>query len=99
MSLHRRNPKRDQAERQIIADLLRCGCTVQQLSGKDIPDLLVGYQGENHLLEVKSDQKTHHQKNGGVKKGQIDWAAEWKGKKPRLARTTEEALRAIGAIK
>jgi hypothetical protein len=79
-------------EKAIVIDLLRCGCTVQRLTGKDIPDLLVGFKGENHLLEVKSE-------GGKAKEGQLEWAAEWRGRKPRLVRCTEEALRAIGAIR
>jgi Holliday junction resolvase len=92
MTLYRRNPKRDANEAGIIRDLKKCGCSVQQLSGKDIPDLLVGFKGENYLLEVKS-------KGGKAQQNQIDWACEWRGKKPRLVRTTEEALIALGIVK
>lgn len=88
----RYNARRDVTEEAIVRDLLRCGCTVQRLTGKDIPDLLVGFKGENHLLEVKSE-------TGKAKEGQLEWAAEWRGRKPRLVRCTEEALRAIGAIR
>lgn len=88
----RYDARRDANEEGIVRDLKRCGCTVQRLSGKDMPDLLVGYQGENHLLEVKTE-------NGRVKKGQLGWACEWRGRKPRLVRSSEEALRAIGALK
>lgn len=91
--------KRDEAEDAIIKDLKRCGCTVAQLSGKNLPDLLVGFKGNNFLLEVKSDKSVHHQKGGGVSDGQLEWAIDWRGKKPRLVRCTEDALRAIGAIK
>jgi hypothetical protein len=52
----------------------------------------VGHDGQNYLLEVKTE-------NGKPKQHQIDWAAEWRGRKPRLVRTTEEAFRAIGLIK
>jgi hypothetical protein len=64
---------------------------VPRLTGKAIPDLLVGLKGENYLLEVKSDK-------GRARQGQVDWACEWRGRKPRLVKTTEGALRAIGAI-
>ena len=87
----RHNARRDANEEGIVQDLLRCGCTVQRLSGKALPDLLVGYQGENYLLEVKTD-------SGKSKPHQLGWAAEWRGRKPRLVRSAEEALRALGAI-
>ena len=89
----RYNARRDVTERAIVRDLLKCGASVDKLpGGKGRPDLLVGYQGDNHLLEVKDE-------DGELQQDQIDWACEWRGRKPRLVRCTEEALRAIGAIK
>lgn len=95
----RHNARRDQAEGPIIEALRRCGCSVERLSKKDVPDLLVGYQGENHLLEIKSDAKISHKKGTGASDGQLQWACDWRGKKPRLVRTIDEALRAIGAMR
>ena len=72
MALHRRNPKRDANEREIIEALKQIGCTVKQLSAKGIPDLLVGYRGTNFLLEVK-------QPNGSLTTDQKEFHACWFG--------------------
>jgi hypothetical protein len=109
----RRAPHRDKAERGIIDALEAVGASVEQLDGEDIPDLLVGFRGENHLLEVKSPAElvtgkdrrkdgtpqVRRQAAGELSKGQRTWHQTWRGKAPSLVRTPEEALRAIGAIR
>ena len=72
MSLHRKNPKRDSNEREIINALEAAGATVCQLSIKGMPDLLVGYYGNNYLMEVKS-------RNGKLTKDQITMIEKWDG--------------------
>jgi hypothetical protein len=57
MSLHRRNPRRDHHEAQIVAALRRCGCYVYRLSGRGLPDLLVGQRGQWWLAEVKGPRQ------------------------------------------
>jgi hypothetical protein len=59
----------------------------------------VGYCGENHLLEVKSDKKIHHKKGDGMSDKQKAWSAAWKGRPSARVGNSEEALRAIGAIR
>lgn len=94
---------RDKAESGIIKALRAVGATVHQLSGKDIPDLLVGYKGLTYLLEVKS-VLMNTRKDGytrttrtAVSKGQVDFATAWRGGPVRHVTTPEEALMAIGA--
>lgn len=53
MSIHRTAARRDGNEQEIIRALRAAGYSVQQLSGKGVPDLLVGVGGVNVLLEVK----------------------------------------------
>lgn len=53
MSLNRRNPKRDVNESQVIEALERCGFTVERISQKGVPDLLVSRRGQFHCVEVK----------------------------------------------
>lgn len=72
MSIHRRNPKRDANEREIIEALDQIGCTVTQLSAKGVPDLLVGYRGKNFLIEVK-------QPKGKLTPDQLEFHAQWMG--------------------
>jgi len=78
MSLNRRNPKRDKNEDTIVKIAQRFGCSVAKLSGKDIPDLIIGYRhavtGEkkNILVEIKNESNT-------LSKGQIEFHLNWRG--------------------
>ena len=94
---------RDKAERPIIQALRSVGASVYAVSGKDIPDLLVGFQGVTTLLEVKS-RLVHEGKDGytrktstRVSKGQTEFAEKWRGGPARFVYEPAEALRAIGA--
>lgn len=81
----------------MVDALERVGATVERLSAKDAPDLLVGFRGVNTLLEVKQPAG----KRGGTSHrdllpGQAEWHAAWRGAAPVVVRTAEEALAAIG---
>jgi len=89
MSVRRRAPRRDNNEREIIDTLRAVGATVQQLSAKGVPDLLVGFDGENYLLEVKAV------KYGKLTEDEAAWHEAWAGS-VQVVRTPDEALRAIG---
>lgn len=86
----RRAAKRDDNEAAIIAALMAVGCSVTQLSGTDIPDLLVGYKGNTYLLEAK-------QRLGKLTSGQETWHRSWRGGPLGIVRTPQAALDAIGA--
>lgn len=93
MSIYRRAPKRDKNEPEIIQALRQCGAMVTQLSGENVPDLLVIYQGQVVLIEVKSAK-------GKLQDGQSKWitTASEHGVTAHVIRTVDEARRAIGAI-
>ena len=85
MSIHRRNAKRDKNEASIVRALRSIpGCTVSELSGEGVPDLLVGFQGKNHLLEVKNAK-------GKLTEAQIKWHEEWTGT-AHVVRSVNDAL-------
>jgi Holliday junction resolvase len=88
MSLKRYAAKRDNMEAEITSALLASGCTVQQISIKGVPDLLVGFNGMNFLLEVKSAK-------GTLTPDQVEFFEMWEGQ-VTLVRTIEEALEVIG---
>lgn len=85
MSLSRRAAKRDTAELEIIDTFRKCGWSVQSLSAKDAPDLLIGKHGLNLLCEVKTGKKK-------LQAGQMKWHAAWKGSPPYVIRNSDEAL-------
>ena len=74
---------------QIVKDLRAAGASVQILSqiGKGCPDILVGYNEVNYLMEIKylkgtltDDQRVFH--------------SQWNGK-VHVVRTSQEAIRII----
>lgn len=89
MSIHRKAARRDKNESDIIAGLARLnGVTIRQISGAGVPDLLIGYRGQNFLLEVKTE-------TGKLTPAQIDFFDTWNGQKA-VVRTLEDAKRVIG---
>jgi Holliday junction resolvase len=87
----RRAAKRDENEPEIVAALELAGAKVERLSGKGIPDLLVGYRLRNFLIEVKEGKKK-------LTEDQCDWHLRWTGNGEVVTvRTRNEALEAIGS--
>ena len=96
MSLSRRNPRRDMSEPGIIRALSALGCSVQPLSGKGVPDLLVGLNGRTILLEVKAPAGPLGGVSGrGLTEDQQKWWRTWNGEPPWICRTTEDAIRIV----
>jgi hypothetical protein len=79
--------RRDANEPAIIAALRAVGATVEQLSGPNLPDLLVGFCGGNWLFEVKTEK-------GKLRPNQHLWQDLWHGT-VNIVRTPDEALRYI----
>lgn len=72
----------------VVAALEGIGATVTDLAmvGNGCPDLLVGYQDHNYILEIKRDGKV--KLNGNQEK----FHATWLGRKPRVCYTPEMAV-------
>lgn len=64
----------DLDQKQVIAQLERMGFSVLNLSavGKGCPDLLVGKNGRNFLLEIKSEK-------GILTPAQVEFHKNWQG--------------------
>lgn len=90
MSVHRYAARRDANESEIIEALRAVGATVVQVSESGYPDLLVGFAGVNYLIEVKA-------KKGKLTDDQWTFFKIW-GEQCDVARTSEEALKIIGAL-
>lgn len=55
MTIHRRNPRRDRNEPEIMAELRAYGFQVEQVSGTGVPDLLLSRAGRWYTAEIKSE--------------------------------------------
>jgi hypothetical protein len=86
MTLHRRNPRRDGNEAEIVEALQKRGFSVARVSGAGIPDLVVGKGDRLWLVEVKAPK-------GKYKPAQILWRTRWAGPAPITLRSVDEALR------
>jgi len=81
--------KKDTNQSELETALRDKGFSVQSLHelGKGVPDLLLGLQGLNFLVEVKHD-------NAQLTEAEIEWHKEWKGQ-VRTAQTLLEVLLAL----
>lgn len=84
----RQAAKRDNNEGEIVAALEAVGCVVHRLSQAGIPDLLVGRNGVNYLLEVKEHR-------GQLTDDQEAFFEEWNGN-AYVVRCVEDALEVVG---
>jgi hypothetical protein len=78
--------RRDANEPEIVKALRDVGATVELL---DWCDLLVGYKGVNYLIEVKTEKGTLTDNQ------ELDFP-RWNGRKIKIERTVEAALKEIG---
>lgn len=74
-----RAAKIDANQNEIVEFLRKQGATVQILSsvGKGCPDILVGFNGKNLLMEIKDGTKTASQTK--LTQDQVKWHSEWRG--------------------
>jgi Holliday junction resolvase len=79
MDAMRRAARTDDNQQEIVAGLRRAGYTVCILSsvGKGVPDLLVGGNGVNVLLEIKDGEKPKSAQKLTV--DESNWHRVWKG--------------------
>lgn len=82
--------KVDANQAEIIRAYQQVGATVQTLQKEadGVPDLLIGWLGQNYLVECKSD-------TGQLTPAQVVFWRDWKGQKA-LVRNVDEALAVIG---
>ena len=92
----RRAAKVDANQAEIVSVLRDAGCMVRSLAsaGDGIPDLLVGYDGKLHLLEVKDGDKPPSAQS--LTEAQIDFFLEWQGYPVHVVNNPLRALLAVG---
>ncbi len=86
VSLHRRNPRRDVNETDIVRALEQVGVRVWKISGKDLPDILTLWRGRYVPMEIKSDR-------GKNRKDEAHVGIPWP-----VVTTQEEAFTVLGLI-
>ena len=90
----RQAAKTDRNQIEVVTALRQAGATVQSLAttGKGCPDLLVGYQGINYLLEVKDGNKPPSARL--LTEDQLRWHQNWLGS-VHIIKSTDEALKIL----
>jgi len=85
----------DANQAEIVDALRKVGCTVQPLHavGQGVPDLLVGYRGNNVLIEVKDGSKPPSARK--LTPDQVKWHGDWRGH-VAVVSTVAEAIAAVG---
>ena len=91
----RRAAKVDANQREVVKALRKAGATVQHLHavGAGCPDLLVGYKGGNHLVEVKDGHKPPSARK--LTPDQVVWHRDWRGN-AHVVKSVTEALAVLG---
>lgn len=89
----------DANQTQVVAALRKVGALVHPLSrvGDGVPDLLVSYRCELHLLEVKDG--TLPPSRRALTPDEAEWHQRWAGPRVHVVTSVDEALRAIGAVR
>lgn len=79
----------------IVAGLRQAGAKVQDLHevGKGCGDILVGWQGVLHVIEIKAPGK-----RADLTPEEVRWHGVWQGYPVHVCETLHECLHAIGAI-
>jgi hypothetical protein len=82
-----RAKKVDINQKAVVDAFRKLGASVALLHqvGAGFPDLLVGFAGENLLVEVKEGKKT-------LRKNQQDWADAWKGGPVTVVHNVDEVV-------
>jgi len=90
-----RAKKVDLNQMEIVATLRKIGATVQSLAtvGNGCPDLLVGFQGINYLMEIKNGDKVPSAQE--LTPDQIKWHIEWRGE-VHIVRSIDDAFAVLG---
>jgi hypothetical protein len=90
-----RPARQDKGNREIVAVWRQVGATVLRIDPagdrhqKGCPDYLVGFRGQDYLIELKRPGET-------LRPEQVAWHRLWKGRNVRTVDNTHDALDAIG---
>jgi hypothetical protein len=96
----RRAARTDRNHAEIVSALRKVGAHVTSLAavGDGCPDLLVGYRGKLHAVEVKDGRKPPSHRALTLEQQAWHEAARRVGVLPHVVDNLTDALRAIGAM-
>jgi len=88
----------DRNQPEIVDALRKVGATVQHLHsvGKGCPDIVVGYQGQNYLIEIKDGEKPPSRRK--LTDDEQAFLDTWRGQ-IAVANSVKDALQIIGALR
>ena len=94
-----RAAKIDANHEAVVLALRAVGATVQSLAGvgKGVPDLLVGFQNQTILMEIKDGNKSPSARL--LTEDQLKWHGSWNGGALAVVDSPDAALRMIGVFK
>tara|TARA_R110000824_G_scaffold188467_1_gene369789 strand:- start:1031 stop:1318 length:288 start_codon:yes stop_codon:yes gene_type:complete len=94
----RKRARVDHNQAEVVFALRTAGAFVQSLAtvGDGCPDLLVGFQGETYLMEIKDGRKPPSARKLTEDEGR--WHERWKGGACAVVKSQIEALEMIGAM-
>lgn len=87
----------DANQSDIVSDLRTVGCSVQSLAmvGQGVPDILVGFRGQNYLFEIKDGNKPPSARR--LTSDEDTWHLRWDGQ-VNVIECTEDALRVLDLL-
>ena len=91
----------DDNQTDIVAAWRDVGASVLLLHavGKGCPDTLVGFRGDDFLVEIIGTAKLkRYKKNGGLADNQVEWHAAWRGSPVHVVKNATEALAVLGIM-
>lgn len=93
----RRAARTDDNQNEIVEDLRRVGASVAITSviGAGFPDIVVGYRGNNYLIEIKDGSKPPSRRR--LTPDEQEFHDLWRGT-VAVVNSSDEALKIIGAI-
>jgi hypothetical protein len=93
----RRIARTDDNQQLIVKQLRQLGCSVAITSmiGKGFPDLVIGWRGENFLIELKDGSKTESKKK--LTEDEHKFFNDWYGQVDKCE-SLEEICKVIGII-
>ena len=90
--------KVDDNQDEIVAALRGVGASVLLLHrvGEGCPDTLVGFRGDDFLIEIKDGNKIPSARK--LTKHQVKFHAEWRGSPVHVVKNVDEALAVLGIM-